>query len=170
MTGVRMAEKQTKKAAAQPDRAPSDILMVDLLSAVYWFDEALQAGLADRGWSHVTRMQSLVLANLASGVQRAAQLARNLGVSRQAMSQTLAEMEARGLVATRPDPSDKRALIVEFSAQSAALQSDALQVLASIERELAARIGTARFDALKEAAGADWGPPPTGPARDDTTA
>ena len=88
--------------------------MVDLLSAVYWFDEALQAGLAASGWSQVTRIQSMALANIASGTHRATQLARNLGVSRQAVSQTLAEMEARGLIRTTLDPEDKRALVVSF--------------------------------------------------------
>lgn len=134
--------------------------MIDLLSAVYWFDEALQAGLSARGWSTVSRIQSLVLANMASGVDRAGQLARNLGVSRQSMSQTLAEMKALGLIDIAPDPTDRRARVVRFSASSAPLRDDAVTTLRVIEATLASRIGDRRVAALKDAAAADWGPSP----------
>jgi len=135
-------------------------LMVSMLAGVYWFDEALQAGLAARGWSQVTRVQSMVLANLASGTHRAVQLARNLGVSRQSMSQTLAEMEERGLIEVAPDPGDRRARIVSFSAESSAIRDDALMILQALEAALAERIGAEAVAALRAAAAADWGAAP----------
>lgn len=138
------------------------LLMIDLLSAVYWFDEALQAGLAARGWSQVSRIQSLVLANVASGVNRAVQLAKNLGVSRQSMSQTLADMEAHGLIDIAPDPTDKRARVVTFSAKSGPLRDDAVMILKVIEDTLASRIGAPKVEALRDAASSDWGESPTG--------
>lgn len=144
----------------QDPRAAREILMINLLSAVYWFDEALQAGLAARGHSEVTRIQSLVLANLAAGVNRAVVLAKNLGVSRQSMSQTLAEMEARGLIAIAADPTDKRARVVTFSKQSGAIRDDAVTTLKVIEATLGSRIGPRRLDALKDATAADWGASP----------
>ena len=140
--------------------AARGLLMINLVSAVHWFDEALQAGLAARGWTSVTRIQSLVLANLATGVNRATRLARNLGVSRQAMSQTLAEMEDRGLVIVSPDPDDKRARLVSFSPHSAGIRDDAIMILKVVEATLASRIGARRLDDLKDAAAADWGPSP----------
>lgn len=149
--------------ATAEDRAPAaalPLLMIDLLSAVYWFDEALQAGLKAHGWSEVTRGQSLVLANIAAGVNRAVHLARNLGVSRQAMSQTLAEMEARGLVAVSRDPDDRRAMIVTFSPDSGAIRDDAVRVLRTIEEALASRIGAKRMEAVRGAMAEDWGPSP----------
>ncbi len=158
-SGQAMSERSQDPPPGGPSPA-RHLLMIGLLSAVYWFDEALQAGLAARGWSRVSRIQSLVLANMASGVNRAGQLAKNLGVSRQSMSQTLAEMDERGLIDIAPDPTDKRARIVTFSAQSAPLRDDAVTILKTIEATLASRIGDRRLEALTEAASADWGPSP----------
>jgi len=155
-----MTKKQQRQSGTAGKKISPDILMVDLLSAVYWFDEALQAGLTAKGWSQVTRVQSLVLANIASGVHRATQLARNLGVSRQAISQTLAEMETRGLISMTLDPEDRRALIVDFSESSTAIRDDARHILKTIEATLAKRIGKSELKALKDATSADWGPSP----------
>jgi DNA-binding MarR family transcriptional regulator len=135
-------------------------LMIDLLRAVYWFDEALQAALAARGWNSVTRSQSLVLCNIAAGIDRASQLARNLGVSRQAMSQMLSEMRAQGLVVMKPDRTDRRAQVVGFSEDSAPIRDDAMRILRLIEDELATHLGSRRFEALVNAVRVDWGPPP----------
>ena len=152
-----------------PERLTSDheqaqaargLLMINLVSAMHWFDEALEAGLTARGWSSVTRVQTLVLASLATGVNRATKLARNLGVTRQAMSQTLAEMEERGLVTVSPDPDDKRARLVDFSPQSADIRDDAMMILKVVEATLASRIGQRRLDDLKDAVAADWGASP----------
>jgi len=87
-------------------------LLVELLVRVYWFDDAFQAGLKGNGWTEMTRAQSFVLMNLTVGVKRASQLARNIGVSHQAMSQTLAEMARRGLVTIESDANDRRARLV----------------------------------------------------------
>jgi DNA-binding MarR family transcriptional regulator len=151
---------ETRASDREQAIAARGLLMINLVSAVYWFDEALQAGLDARGWSSVTRSQSLILANLATGVNRAVNLARNLGVSRQAMSQMLAEMEERGLITVAPDPNDKRARVVSFSAQSAGVRDDAIMILKVLEATLATRIGAQRFNALKDAVAADWGASP----------
>lgn len=135
--------------------------MMDLLRAFYWFDEALQAGLRRHGWSDITRSQSLILSNVAFGVRRASVLARNLGVTRQAVSQMLNEMERKGLIAMSADPDDGRAQLVGFSAKSQKIRDDAMGVLSEIEDQLGAKLGRKRFAALTEALAADWGPPPS---------
>ena len=132
--------------------------MMDLLRAFYWFDEALQAGLRRHGWTDITRSQSLILSNLAFGVRRASVLARNLGVTRQAISQMLGEMERKGLISIGADPSDGRAQIVSFSHESRKLREDAMHVLNEIERELTAKLGQRKFKALSSVLASDWGP------------
>lgn len=134
-------------------------LMMDLLRAFYWFDDALQAGLKKHGWSDITRSQSLVLSNVAFGVRRASVLARNMGVTRQAISQMLSEMERKGLIAISADPNDGRAQVVGFSATSKKIRDDAMAVLAEIEGELSHKLGKRRYQGLIEALTADWGPP-----------
>jgi DNA-binding MarR family transcriptional regulator len=137
-----------------------DILMMNLLSAVYWFDEALQARLAASGYPGFGRTQSLLLANIAAGEHRAIRLARNLGVTRQAISQVLADMEARGIVVVSSDPADKRARIVDFHPDATALRKVATAALGDLEALAAERIGPGLFRAMREALSADWGEPP----------
>jgi DNA-binding MarR family transcriptional regulator len=134
-------------------------LFMDLLRGLYWFDNALQSALKKSGFESVTRAQSLILLNIMVGERRAARLANNLGVSRQAMSQMLAEMEKRGLVTFKADEEDKRAQIVLFSEESRDIRNAALKILARLERELETRIGGRNVAALRKALTADWGPP-----------
>lgn len=138
----------------------SPIVMINLLSAVYWFDDALQAHLRAGGWEPTTRAQSLLIANLAAGETRASRLAENLGVSRQAISQMLAEMEARRLIKSEPDPTDKRARIVQLHPEETALREEANRILRMLEATLAERIGADQVEALRRAFAADWGPSP----------
>jgi DNA-binding MarR family transcriptional regulator len=132
---------------------------MDLLRGLYWFDNALQSALKKSGFESVTRAQSLILLNIMTGERRAARLANNLGVSRQAMSQMLAEMEKRGLVTFRADNEDKRAQVVMFSEESRDIRNAALRILARLERELENRIGARNVVALRKALTAEWGPP-----------
>jgi DNA-binding MarR family transcriptional regulator len=136
------------------------LLMMNLMSALYWFDEALQAHIKAAGWETLTRTQSMVMANIAAGEHRATRLARNLGVTRQAISQMLSDMEARGLVEVKVDPDDKRARIVDFSPRTESLRGLAGEVLRGLEEKLGERIGRERFDALRDALRADWGAAP----------
>ena len=138
----------------------SPFLMINLLSGVYWFDEALQAALKASGTMGVTRAQSLLIANIAAGEHRAIRLARNLGVSRQAMSQMIAELESRGILRVAEHPQDRRARVVDFSSSSEPLRTAASQVLLELEGVLKDRIGARRFEIMRAALMADWGEPP----------
>lgn len=149
----------SKTRSAAPEEAQQTFLMMDLLRAFYWFDESLQAGLKSHGWEDVTRSQSLILANIAFGVRRASQLARNLGVTRQAVSQMLIDMEKKGLVVVKADPTDGRAQIVNFSPASRRLREDAMNILAAIEGQLGERLGKRQLDTLSKVLRADWGAP-----------
>lgn len=136
---------------------------MNLLQAVYWFDDALQDAMRAAGYEPLGRSQSLVLVNMAAGEHRAARIAENLGISRQAISQLLSEMASRGLIEFRADPTDRRARVVEFSPGAANVRKAAINALNSFEEELAKRIGTGKVRGLREALAADWGPPPQPP-------
>lgn len=119
----------------------NSLLILDLMRAFYWFDEQLRARLAQRGWSGITRSQSLVLANVANGVVRPSVIASNLGVSRQAMSQLLGEMSQAGLIDIVPDPDDRRAQWVVFSSLGGPIREAASSILRDLEAQLAAAAG-----------------------------
>lgn len=127
----------------------SQLLMLDLVRTLYWFDEQLQVRLEALGWGRRGRSQSLILANIANGETRASRMADNLGVSRQAMSQFLTELEKDRLIEVVPDPDDRRARIVRFTPESEAIREDAKKVLRDMERELETAMGVKDFESLK---------------------
>jgi DNA-binding MarR family transcriptional regulator len=146
--------------ASQNDIMNNPLMMMNLLAAVYWFDEGLQEALRNAGWETVTRAQSLLFANIAVGEHRAIRLAENLGVSRQAISQMLRDLHDRGLVVVRDDPDDGRARIVNFSPASESLRNAARDALEALERQLEARIGGKDYRSLRAALLKNWGDPP----------
>ncbi len=118
----------------------NSLLILDLMRAFYWFDEQLRARLAQRGWPSISRSQSLVLANVANGVVRPSAIARNLGISRQAMSQLLVQMSQIRLIEIVPDPNDRRAQRVVFSSSGAPIREAASSILRDLEAQLTAAV------------------------------
>ena len=132
--------------------------MRGLLRAYYWMDESLQNGLAEAGLGTRTRTQTMILINVSNGVTRAAELARILGISRQAVQQQVNELEKEDIVTQIPDPSDKRANRIVFSEKGAHLIECALASLREAETRLAQRVGPELVSQLRRALSSDWGP------------
>ncbi len=141
-----------------PQSADSDFLIGTLAYALFWMDESLQASLEAAGWERMNRTRSMIMLSITAGINRPAQLARNMGISRQAIHQLLQGMKDEGFLELVPDPDDKRAKIVKFSAGSEGIRKAAQEAISSIERELEARIGKQAFENLKKALAKDWGP------------
>jgi DNA-binding MarR family transcriptional regulator len=142
----------------------SPFLMMNLLSAVYWFDEALQAALKEFGVPNVTRAQSMLIANISAGESRATRIARNLGVTRQAISLMIAELETRGIVEVVPDPEDGRARIVRFPEHATETRRAAAAILHYLEVTLVERLGLPAYHGLRDAMMMEWGEPPKVPS------
>ena len=100
------------------------------------------------------------LVYVGDGVQRQAELAARLGVSKQAVQQALKELVGKGLVTVEQDPDNGRQRIVRFTARGRRLREVAVEGLLDLEALLEQRIGRARFEALQDALAADWGPLP----------
>lgn len=111
-------------------------------------------------WPPVTRMQSLLFANIANGVTRPARLAHNLGMTRQSIGQMIDELERRRILRVAPDPADRRARVVAFSPEGQALTRAARATMRAIERELAERLGARDAEKLATLLARDWGDPP----------
>ncbi|NBC22520.1 MAG: MarR family transcriptional regulator [Gammaproteobacteria bacterium] len=136
---------------------PPEVLMRGLLRAYYWMDESLQNGLVQAGFQPRTRTQTMILINISNGITRAAELARVLGVSRQAIQQQINELERDDLVTQIPDPEDRRANRIVFSEKGSRLISAALETLREAEQALAMRLGYDAVRHLRNALTADWG-------------
>ena len=137
----------------------TDYLIVPLLQAFLWFDDGLQAHLQEKGWGHVTRPQSMVMINVVTGVCRPSDIARNLGISRQAIHSTINQMVEMGMFELTDDPLDGRSKIVSIAAKGQEMRADANAAVQMLTAELARRIGKANVANLAVALGADWGAP-----------
>jgi DNA-binding MarR family transcriptional regulator len=134
--------------------------MRTIMHAFYWLDDGLQAYMARQAGLSVPRAQSMIMVCIGDGVQRQADLAERLGVSKQAVQQALKELVAKGLVTISADPQNGRRRIVEFTERGQNMRDIARTGLLELEGELARRIGNERLDALYDALDADWGPSP----------
>ena len=149
-------------------------IMIRLSGLLLWFDESLQASLRKAGYEPITRTQSLFLLCLATGENRPSRLAELLGVSRQAVSHIIAELNRRGLITLAVDPTDARGRIVEYTYDAQDLRRTAHAVVAKLETLLKRRIGVEAFQSLHEGLSHEWGetavidmpPAPTKPAKE----
>ncbi|HCH65240.1 MAG: MarR family transcriptional regulator [Deltaproteobacteria bacterium] len=81
---------------------------------------------------------------------RPTEVARRMGISKQAVGSLIAELEQMGVVERISDPGDRRARLVRFgtSSDGAHVLLDGLRMLGCIEADLAAALGPDRWHAL----------------------
>ncbi|MBR2172613.1 MarR family winged helix-turn-helix transcriptional regulator [Sphingopyxis sp.] len=132
-------------------------LIIALFQRFCWLDEGLQARLHDHGWPDVNRPQSMVMTNIVSGIVRPSDIARNLGISRQAIHSTINQMVKLGIVQMDVDPADRRHMIVSLTDLGARMRKDAQRSMDDLTAQIAAKLGQDKFDALLAALEADWG-------------
>jgi DNA-binding MarR family transcriptional regulator len=136
-------------------------LLLSLLQGFYWFDEGLQNYLRARGWPAVTRPQSMVMANIVLGVRRPSDIARRLGVSRQAIHATINQMIGLGMLELVDDPANRRVKVVALTPTGETMRVDAQHAMVILADELGERIGKAPLLKAAHLLHGDWGAPPT---------
>ena len=83
-------------------------LMQLLLNYYDWFDASLQRVLESTGEKAFSKAQSSIFMNLAEGRNTAVEIARHIGVSKQAVNKTVNELVERGFLTLVTDTEDKR--------------------------------------------------------------
>lgn len=107
-----------------------------LLRAARRLDELAVARLATRpGMTEVRRAHTALMPYIGFEGTRPSAIATQLGVTRQAVGQSIDDLERLGLVERVDDPTDARAKLVRFTPQGRAAMVDGLQVLASLVDE-----------------------------------
>lgn len=81
---------------------------------------------------------------------RLTELARRVGITKQAVGQLVDDLVQQGVLELAPDPDDKRARRVRFTPKGMEAIAHGLGVLQQIESELSRRIGAQRMRALHE--------------------
>lgn len=133
-------------------------LMIHIFQSLVWLDESLQARLHDHGWPDVSRAQSMVMLNIAAGVTRPSEIARRLGISRQAIHTTIAQMVELGMVLLEVDQTDGRHKRLHLTEFGEGMRADAQTSMDEIMGSLEKRLSKALFAAFLKALEADWGP------------
>jgi len=104
-----------------------------------------------RGHGVVQRAHITVLGNIHTEGTRLVELARRLGVTRQAASQIVQQIEGKGFLERTADPDDGRAVLVRHTPAGRALLLDALTVMDEIEAGFADLVGVGTMKKVKGA-------------------
>lgn len=132
-------------------------LIIALFQRFCWLDEGLQARLGALGWPDVSRPQSMIMVNIVAGIIRPSDIARAMGLSRQAIHNTINQMIKLGMVELSTDPEDRRHMIVSLTETGLNMRHDAQQSMDALGDQLASRLGPDRLKALIDILEEDWG-------------
>jgi DNA-binding MarR family transcriptional regulator len=115
-------------------------------------NERAIARVNERGTGPALRAShTAVFPHLSAEGVRGAELAKKLGVTKQAVSQLVTELEEWGVVEQIADPQDGRAKLVRFSKKGEQAMLQGLAVLNQLEAELSDKIGKRRMQELHTA-------------------
>lgn len=134
-------------------------LIVTLLQGFYWLDEGLQSYVRARGWPVITRPQSMIMASIEMGVRQPAAIARQLGISRQAIHATLKSMMDLGIVELVPHRDGKRGKVIVLTQDGERMREDARAAMKLMTDVLKDRLGAANLGRAADIMARDWGPP-----------
>jgi DNA-binding MarR family transcriptional regulator len=125
------------------------VLLLQACSAA--FSDRVLGDIREEVGDDVRFNDGYVFQHLVPGPCSVTALARKLGVSQQAASQQVADLERRGLVTRRADPGDARARLVALSDRGEEVVRAGRRSRAAVNRELVDVLGRRRRDALVEA-------------------
>lgn len=104
-------------------------------------NEHLLRRLHEDGYAGVRTSHGYVIQNLIDAAPTVGELAARLGVTQQAASKAVVEMEGMGLVTRVADPADSRVRRVTLTARGQALLAAGRAARADLERAVATEVG-----------------------------
>ncbi|HEY3556654.1 MAG TPA: MarR family transcriptional regulator [Kribbella sp.] len=127
------------------DPAAADLSLASLFAGWALADE-LQRRLAADGFADSRFADGVAFQHLVAGPVTISTLAERLGVTQQAASKSIADLERRGYVDRRPDPADARARQVVLTDRGQAVIAAAREHRAALDVELRAELGDAQVE------------------------
>ena len=113
------------------------------------FTEQALARLEKRGIHGLKMSQMPVLGHIRTEGTRAVDIAKSVGISKQAVGKIIEDVKSAGYVETVPDPSDSRANIIRFTTAGQMLLTHALAETERLEKHWAAQVGLNDLAELK---------------------
>ena len=121
-----------------------------LLLAEQEFVRGLRATTAEHGFTDQGRSDGFVLRSLGHAPMTISALAERLEITKQGASQLADDMERRGYVERRPDPSDARVRLLHLTDRGNAALKAARKYHQAYERRLRARLGDQAVDGFRD--------------------
>jgi MarR family transcriptional regulator, temperature-dependent positive regulator of motility len=155
----RSSSRSGQRAGAQPEAAfraqLDDAKRASTLQVLFkvarQLDELALGRAGEQAGYRLRRSHTLLLPHIALEGTRMSDLAERLGVSKQAITQLVDELEGFGVVERVPDPDDARVRRVLFTPRGRQALLEGLVTLRDLEEELSRAIGKALMTALREA-------------------
>ncbi|MFD1710313.1 winged helix-turn-helix transcriptional regulator [Ottowia sp. GY511] len=135
---------------------PPALLRNLLFQRSAWFETRVVERARINGYEHITPAMARMFGHMSHRPIGLSELARRLGISRQAVHKCASDAARHGLVEFLPDPANGRVVRVQYTATGRDMEALALSDFGGIERELAERIGSEAVDELKRLLALDW--------------
>ena len=113
------------------------------------FEAELLEGLRAAGVDDLRPTHNAVLRYLSPDGTRASVLAERSGLTRQAVTQIVDDLEALGYVTRAPDPRDRRAKLVVYTSRGLELYETGRRVIDAIEGRFEEQVGDRRYEELR---------------------
>jgi DNA-binding MarR family transcriptional regulator len=130
------------------DPADADLSLAALFTGWGLADE-VQRRLSAEGFEDSRFADGVVFQHLVGAAVTIGALAERLGVTQQAASKSVADLQSRGYVARSPDPTDARAKQVVLTGRGQAVIVAARRHRAELESELRQALGADRVEAAR---------------------
>jgi len=130
-----------------------------LMHGQQWVTTSLLNLMAARGHRKLTAAHVMFLNNLDCGITHASEVARRLGVSRQAVYRNTRELQTLRVLKLETDPHRRNQKIIRMTTHGQKVVLDARACLDEIEATLEKRIGPRDLEALSHILSRNWGPP-----------
>lgn len=138
-----MSTKFTKKSPSGLDLVDSHALA--LTQAMRGFQGRMIAWLLDElaaeGFAPLSAGQLTFLGTLDCGANHASEIARRLGMSRQAVHKVVRELEKAGWLTTEPDAQLGNQRIIRFTPEGEAMMASARHLFARLDKRLLSAFG-----------------------------
>jgi DNA-binding MarR family transcriptional regulator len=133
----------------EPSDPPGFELPLLLLHGFRVLIDELHAELARQGHPDMRPMHGFVFQAIGPGGTTAAELARRLGVSKQAAGKTIDHLERLGYTERAPDPADARRKVVRLTSHAVDALARSARVFDDLRARWAEAIGEDRLRALE---------------------
>jgi DNA-binding MarR family transcriptional regulator len=127
-----------------------------LLARSDWFAEEIMKGIRGSDYGFITPAQSRLLAHMGGKPCSMAELARRLGVSRQAVHKTVIELVRRDILALHDDPERGNTKLVVYTDHGRRINRAGAAIIERIEQRLATQLGEPALAQLKTLLASRW--------------